>query len=303
MRDSRDSQRKRPTHAASRAAAHVTPRSGSHAAAQGGASDAPRSSARPPRRAAGSPRRARAVEVSDEEGISTIHAGQGARVTTRDNAAQAARRARRNAEERYFERHPEARGTVAGPERSRKNVVLLVVMAVLALAVVFLLGRCVTIALSPASDEGAAEQPLGDQGLTSDGTQPVEQDPESEVAAADGSVSYQGSTYALAVQDDGLWGVVCSGPDGASETLFEVEGTPAALARWANTILVPENRDDGTWDVACFVIDGHTGGAIYVAGQDDGKFQGSGEVSSVEIDGSTLRVTTSDGTSSEVELS
>lgn len=303
MRDSRDSQGKRPTHAASHAAAHGTPRSGSHAAAQGGAPGASRTSARPARRATGSPRRARAVEVSDEEGISTIRAGQGARVTTRDNAAQAASRARRNAEERYFERHPEARGAVAGPERSRKNVVLLVVMAVLALAVVFLLGRCVTIALSPAPDDGATEQSLGDQGLTSDGTQPVEQDPESEVAAADGSVSYQGSAYALAVQDDGLWGVVCSGPDGSSETLFEVEGTPAALARWANTILVPENRDDGTWDVACFVIDGHTGGAIYVAGQDGGKFQGSGEVSSVEIDGSTLRVSSSDGASSEVELS
>lgn len=294
MRDSRDSQRKRPTHAASHAAAHGTSRSGSHAAG------APRTSSH---RAAAPSRRARSVEVSDEEGISTIRAGQGARVTTRDNAAQAASRARRNAEERYFERHPEARGTAAGPERSRKNVVLLVVLAVLALAIVFLLGRCVTIALSPAPDEGATEQPLGEQGLTSDGSQqaPAE-DPESEVAATDGSVSYQGSTYTLATQDDGLEGVVRTDADGSATTLFKVEGTPAALARWGNTIVVPENRD-GSWDVVCFVIDGHTGSASYVAGPDGSMVTGSGEISSVLLDGSTLHVTTSDGATTDVELS
>ncbi|MBM6775376.1 hypothetical protein [Olsenella profusa] len=296
MRDVRDSQGKRFTHAAGHAA-HGTPRPRSHAPGATHASPSPRRAV-----TAGARRAHATVEVSDEEGISTIRAGQGARVTTRHNADQAARRARRNAEERYFERHPEARGTAVGPERSRKNVVLLVVLAVLALVIVFLVGRCVTVALAPAPDEGASEQTFGDQGLTSEGPQEVERDPESEVAFADGSVSYQGSTYFLATQEDGSWGVSETDPYGASETLFLLEGTPAALARWTNTILVPENRD-GTWDVVCYVIAGHTGGASYLVGEDGSPVQGNGEVSSVSIEGSVMHVTTTDGAVSDVQLS
>lgn len=296
MRDVRDSQGKRFTHAAGHAA-HGTPRPRSHASGATHASPSPRRAV-----TAGARRAHATVEVSDEEGISTIRAGQGARVTTRQNADQAARRARRNAEERYFERHPEARGTAVGPERSRKNVVLLVVLAVLALVIVFLVGRCVTVALAPAPDEGASEQTFGDQGLTSEGPQEVERDPESEVASADGSVSYQGSTYVLATQEGGSWGVSETDPYGASETLFLLEGTPAALARWTNTILVPENRD-GTWDVVCYVIAGHTGGASYLVGEDGSPVQGNGEVSSASIEGSVMHVTTTDGAVNDVQLS
>ena len=63
-----------------------------------------------------SPRRRRpaAPEVSQEDRITTIRSGQGATATTRKNAAQAARRARRNAEQRYYERHPEARSAAGG---------------------------------------------------------------------------------------------------------------------------------------------------------------------------------------------
>ena len=43
----------------------------------------------------------------DPSRISTIHAGQGAKVTTRKNASEAADRARQTAGERYYEHHPE----------------------------------------------------------------------------------------------------------------------------------------------------------------------------------------------------
>ena len=59
--------------------------------------------------------------VGEDEGISTIRSGQGARVTTRKNAAEVADKARKNAEKRYFERHPEAKASRHGPRAQRQE--------------------------------------------------------------------------------------------------------------------------------------------------------------------------------------
>ena len=242
--------------------------------------------------------------ASDSDQISTIRAGQGARVTTRSNAAEAAGRARHNAEERYYERHPEARSAHGGPERSRKNVVLLVLAAVAALVLVFFLGRCVATVLSPAPEEGAPQQGHGQAALTDAEREYQEQqtqhDAGSEQVGVDGTVSYAGVTYALRQLDDGRVGLVRVGADGSDEVLTELEGTPVALVRRAETLLVPENRDGG-WDVVCYVIGGH-GSATYVAGPDGSMVQGSGEATSVELSGATLRVTDASGSVTEVAL-
>ena len=95
--------------------------------------------------------------------ITTLHAGQGAEVTTRKNAAHAADLARRNAERRFNKRHSSDRlsaaagraskrlgaeeGTVSvpeGPERTKKNIFIIVGGAILALVVLFFLVRCVS---------------------------------------------------------------------------------------------------------------------------------------------------------------
>lgn len=236
---------------------------------------------------------ARRPAPSDEMG--TIHAGQGAKVTTRKNAAEAADRARHNAEERYYRRHPEARGSARGPERSGRNVLALVAAAILGLAVLFFVVRCATAILTPGPAE-IAEQMSGQQGEEAQ----TPSDPETAQAAVGESLSYQGLDYSLAMQESGRYGVVRTSSDGTAATLFELEGTPVALLRYGSTLLVPENRDGG-WDVACYVIAGHSS-ATYVVGTDGSMVTGTGEAASVELDGPVLRVTDSAGETTELAV-
>lgn len=236
--------------------------------------------------------------VSESTSISTIHAGQGAHVTTRHNAAQAAESARRNAERRYVERHPEAGVPHGGPRRSGLSVVLLVVAALMALAVVFVLGTCVTAALTPAP-EASDSEPEQTLRLT-ESEQEVqrqldEHDAGQEQADTDGSVSYAGQAYELRQTEDGSW--VLAYADG--DSLGTLAGTPVALLRTGSTLLVPENVSGG-WDVACYVIGGHTSLTYVMSG--DERAGGSSSVASVELDGDTLRVTDDSGTVTEVAL-
>ena len=273
-----DGQRRRPAHGAPRASARAT-RGGRPAAA-----------------------RQRLASTSDQ--ISTIRAGQGARVTTRSNAAEAADRARHNAEERYYERHPEARSAHGGPRRSRKNVVLLVIAAVAAMVLVFLLGRCVASMLAPAPEESTPQQGHGQAALTEAELEHQEQqtqhDAGSEQVGVDGTVSYEGDTYALRQLDDGATGLVRTAPDGSEEVLAELEGAPVALVRRVDTLLIPENRDGG-WDVVSYVIGGH-GPATYVAGADGAMVRGSGDATSAELSDTKLLVTDAAGSVTEVAL-
>lgn len=238
--------------------------------------------------------------ASDSEQISTIGAGQGARVTTRENASEAADYARHNVERRYAERHPEARAQQAGPKRSALNVVLLVVAGILVVLLVFVLGTLVNSALfPPETDETTAQDQtlhLTEAELQAQQEQ-AEQDAGQEQVGTDGTVSYGGETYALQQDDDGTWALV----NAAGDTLISLEGTPIALARSADVLLVPENRD-GVWDVVSYVVGGHLDGVTYVVGSDGEPVRGSAEAVSVELDGTTLRVTDTNGTTTDVAL-
>lgn len=245
----------------------------------------------------------RSAEVSPDEGISTIRSGQGARVTTRKNAAEAAGRARKNAEKRYFERHPEARAPQGGPERNGKNVVLLVIASVLVLATVFVIGSCVSGMLSPSPGQGS-DQPDQTLKLTEQEQQIRDQqqahDAGREQVEVGGSVTFNGDSYALAQQDDGTWSLVRTSSSGTETTLFLIEGEPVALARMSSTLLVPENRN-GRWDVVCYVIDGHSD-AGYVTTPDGALAGGEGDATSVELRETSIVVTDSSGASHEVSL-
>lgn len=256
------------------------------------------------RRPSGSRRKAPATRLASEsDRISTIHAGQGAKVTTRKNAAEAAGRARKNAEKRYLKRHPEERQAPGGPERSVKNVVLLVLGGIACLALVFLLGRCVASLVYP-SDGGEAQRteqnllPTEDEQRAED--EQLAHDAGQEVAAADGTVSYGGETYSLQTQEDGLWGVVRTSQGGASETAFEIEGTPVTLARNADTLYVLENRDGG-WDIVCYKIGGHAAPS-YLMGSGEDIVRGDGDAASAELSGTTMLVTDASGATTEVSL-
>ena len=228
--------------------------------------------------------------ASESDEITTIHAGQGARVTTRKNAAEAADRARKNAEARYAKRHPEEVGPQVGPPRSTRNVVLIVIAAILALAVVFALGTLVTSLLFPAA---TPENRQNDQNLRPTASEQEMQ----EQAGVDGSVSYGNETYSLSQGEEGTWALV----NAAGDVLFEIEGTPAALLRSAETILIPENREDG-WDVVCYVIGGHLSGVTYVVDSSGDAVGGSGSIDSVELEDTTLRVTDDSGSTTDVSL-
>lgn len=237
------------------------------------------------------------------ERISTLRSGQGARVTTRKNAAEAAGRARKNAERRYFERHPEARAAAAGPARSGRNVVLLVIMAILALAIVFVVGSCVTGMLSGSDDQGQ-DRPTQTLKLTEQEQQALDQrqahDAGQEQVDVGGTLSYGGETFALAQQDDGSWALVRTDSSGASQVLFLLEGTPVALARTSDTILIPENRGEG-WDVVCYVVHGQ-GSASYLVDEGGSVAGGEGEAASAELEGTSILVTDSSGETHEISL-
>ena len=234
----------------------------------------------------------------ESDRISTIRAGQGARVTTRANAAEAAGRARVSAERRYAERHPDARAPKAGPRRSALNVVLLVVAAFLALAVVFVLGTLVTsLVFPPAEEQATQEQTLR---LTESELemqrQQEEHDAGDEQVGVDGTVSYGDLSFALSQGEGGAWSLVYASGD----AVFELPGTPVALIRTGDTLLVPENVDGG-WNVACYVIGGHSSGITYVVDEQGDPAGGSGDIESIELDGTTLRVTAG-GTTTDVAL-
>ena len=250
-------------------------------------------------------RASRMRPVSDSQTIGTIGAGQGARVATRENASQAAAQARRNAEKRFERRHSSDQLTAAsnrargkkvpthsnqqGPERTGKNMLILVGGAILALILLFFVVRCATSVLTP-----KAENPSDSQQQT---------EPQQVQTTTDDSVTYQGLSYTLEQQEDGTWNVVSrlEGSDSDSGTaVFAVEGTPTDLVLCNGTIVVPENRD-GNWDVVAFMIS-DSSLPTYVTGSDGNAVGGSGSIESVELDGTSLQVKTTDGTTTTVAL-
>lgn len=233
--------------------------------------------------------------------ITTLHAGQGAEVTTRKNASHAADIARRNAEDRHRRRHSsdklssaaaraskrldrEAAPAADGPERTRKNIFIIVGGAILVLAVLFFLVRCVTGALT-ADNEAPAEGQRQEQ--------PAEA--QQQEAAADGAVVLHGVSYALAQGEDGAWSVTADG-----EAAFSLSGTPTAIILCNGVLVVPENLEGG-WDVVAYMpADGSL--PTQVTDADGNVVGGSGSVASAELDGSDLVVTDSSGATTTVSL-
>ena len=237
----------------------------------------------------------------DPKHITTLRAGQGAEVTTRENASHAADIARRNAEERHRRRHSSDKlssaaaraskrldrsdaGNDAGPERTNKNIVLLIAAAILVLVVLFFLVRCVTGAMTSESaapqQEPQSEQPAEAQQQESD---------------ANGSVTVHGKKYALTQGEDGAWQVTAGG-----ETAFSLSGTPTAIILCNGVLIVPENLN-GTWDVIAYMpADGSL--PTQVTDSDGGVVGGSGSIASAVLDGSNLVVTDSAGATTTVKL-
>ena len=262
------------------------------------------------------PSHARGAQARPSEGanprLTTIHAGQGARITTRENASEAADLARANAERRFSRRHssPQLKAVAAGarrdaergshashampegPERTGKNILKVVLLAILALVVVFLLGRCVA-GVVVSKSEGSDQQVQQTSGEPTQAEQIASEQQQVEVSVGE-SVTFQGQQFAIS-QQDGSYSVTRDG-----QVVFNLEGTPTGLVLYNGSLVIPENRD-GKWDVVSYMIaDGSV--PAYVMGSDGNAVGGSDTVESATLDGSSLKVVDSTGATTSVTL-
>lgn len=129
-------------------------------------------------------------------------------------------------------------------------------------------------------------------------SQQVEQ-VERTVIAADGSVKLRDTTYAIVKQDKGYVLTATRDVQGAIPTVLgELHGTPVAMILYDGTMLIPENLDDGTWDVATYTIGLNWSKLM---GKDGNPQGGKGVVTDAVLDDSVLRLTV-DGARVDVSL-
>lgn len=219
----------------------------------------------------------------DTESLSTLASGQGAQVTTRENAADAAERARGAQEQRHAERVRLVganRPTYARHEQKKAKISLLQILglAVAIIAVVavllFVFSRCAG---------SVADNPAALSLISVSGTQ----------AAPGQTLTYDGESYEL-TEKDGSWKLVS--PSADNDELMALAGKPVVLMANDEWLLVPENLDDGTWDVMAIRI---AEGAVAVKVPDAA---GEGKATKAEIDDATLVVTTEAGETVSIPL-
>lgn len=274
----------------------------SHAAHSAGA----RPAARPARSAAPA---APASGAVDGQRLTTIHAGQGARITTRENASEAADAARANAQRRFRKRHSSPQLTAVangarrdggshathvaeGPERTNKNILKVVLLAIGVLLVLFVVVRLITGLLTGGQQSDRQQAAQSDVEPTQ-AEQIANEQQQVEVSVGE-SVTFQGQSFSIA-QEGGTYSVT---RDGA--VVFNLEGTPTGLVLYNGSLVVPENRDGG-WDVVSYMIaDGSV--PAYVMGADGSAVGGSGDIQSATLDGNSLKVTDSTGATTSVAL-
>lgn len=227
------------------------------------------------------------------DSLQTLSAGQGARVTTRDNAAEAADIARDRAERRSRNRRLSGRNRPeygTKPQRKPANLksVLLVIAGVAGLFVILAIVAFVTFL-------GAQDNPQPQEPAAS-----VEE-PQQVQTTADGSVTYQGISYSLEATGDGTYAVIASDSKGNKTQEFTVSGTPVSLILYNSVIVVPENKPDGTWDVVAYTIGGDSA-PMAVADSSGNAITGTGTISTATLDGSVVHVTDSTGATTDVAL-
>ncbi len=249
-------------------------------------------------------------DIADD--LPTIGVGQGAKVTTRENASEAADRARANAEERHRKRHEGERSTsrrpsahdaqavgkdpgAAGPRRSKRNMAAVIGGTLAVLVVLAVVLRFVVAQISPGPAEQAAQIESEQEAAESEDTGEAEVQ-----ATSEDTLAYGSFTYTLELQEDGNYALVRTDESGNASALFEVEGTPAAFILYNSVIVIPEDLDEG-WDVIAYVaVDGSV--ASNVVDSDGNAVGGSGQIESVTLDGSVVTVIDSTGTTTDVSL-
>ena len=220
----------------------------------------------------------------DDSAFSHIQAADGAVLTTRHNASEAASAASRRLRGDAGVARVAAKREQASKRRLPKAVA--VAVGVIALAVIigaFMLVRGF-ISANTAQDDAVS----GELAQVS--------------ASVDEEVTYNGREFSI-VEGEGGWQLVSSLEGGAQpSTEAQLEGVPVALIRYNEAFLIPENLSDGTWDVCAYTsADGSV--AIRLTDGDGNPYVGEGQLASANLDGDSLVLVGSDGSTTTIPLS
>lgn len=179
------------------------------------------------------------VDPAETGAFQTLSAGQGAVITTRATAGEAADAARTNlgsdaSSMRLKGRNlPRISRRRAGLKTDKRLFIGLAIAAVVVVAILFVIFN------NAYNSTGSSAQSTAEAAQTQ--------------VAVDQTITSSGYVYALSQQPDGRWALTRTAPNSSSPlVLFELNGTPVSLVLYNGALIIPENLDS-SWDVIAFV--------------------------------------------------
>lgn len=240
-----------------------------------------------------SPREFSAHQVLAQKNLKTLHTNEGTYVEHKwpfhafssDSSARArAARVRKTlAHTRLRARSHKVRGT----ERVSAPSFMRVGLCMLGLILVF----CVAGALVHGYLQGLSQTPVPDGD-------------ETQIVDSEASIEYKDISYYIREGDGGkrmLASKPVHGTDEDESDLAQLSGLPLALFLYQRTILIPENLDDGSWDVVAFTI-GAGGLPTQVVDASGNPVVGTGVLESAELKKDSLLVVDKTGKKTSVSL-
>jgi len=218
------------------------------------------------------------VDPSETGSFTRLGSGEGARLTTRDNATEAREAAvisREHVGDRRLRKA--SRPQVASHQTKTKGNRRLFIGLGIAVVVVIALGFFLLHGILNAVDK-QPEKPSQ-----------VEQTQ----VPTDQPITYNDATYRIAQQEDGTYALTKAYGDGEATALFALSGTPVQLVLCNGAIILPENLD-GTWDVIAYTL-GDGSVPVQVADKDGNPVSGDGSITSVVLEGTVLHITADSG--------
>jgi hypothetical protein len=116
------------------------------------------------------------------------------------------------------------------------------------------------------------------------------------------AIEYRGTTYRLSEQKGGGYALVSRAEGQEQDSVVaELPGTPVALILYNMTFLMPENLDDGTWDVIAHTL-GSGSLNQQVMDAEGAPIVREGELESASLVGDTIEVRTTSGATETIAL-
>ena len=215
-----------------------------------------------------------------------INAEDGARLTTRINASEAASSRVQNARPVEAVRmstsgRPKVEHHEVEVKSNRRVFIILGVAALLVVAIIGTLLARALISVEKVNDKPVAEQAQ---------------------ATGDEGIEYRGTTYQLTPKEGGGYSLT-STSDGFEGTavLYDLAGTPVTLILYNTAFVIPENLPDGTWDLIAYPLGG---GSVtqQVTDADGNPIVGQGEIASATLSGDAIQISTTAGEQITVSL-